>query len=602
MRTFHSVVEFKQQTREKVSLKRQAQSALSNGNSLLGSTRGLVLRKIDGNLESFPSDRLLPWNEITVTAEEAPEVLWIGTTRGAIRYNYGITPAALEYFAGKRWLPDDRVIGIGFQEVAPPRKIIWIETPAGFSRIEYKPMVLAEKASQFEERVRARHVRHGLTASSHLRTAGDLSTNQTVSSDNDGLWTAIYVAAECFRYRVTGETAARDFARQGIRALMRLESITGISGFPARSFIQVGAEERPRDGEWHRTPDGQWEWKGDTSSDEIVGHYFAYSIYYDLVAGETEKKEIRAVVERITSHIIDHGYHLVDVDGKPTRWGWWAPVEIWADASETGLRALHLLSHLRTAYHITGNPKYKAAYDGLVNDHRYALLTRNQKINIPGHVNHSDDELAFLSYYPLLLYEENPKLRGIYSESLERSWLVERAERNPLWNFIYAIGMTNVEGRKSKAESHNSGVAGRRSKVESHNSGVAGRRSNVAGQKSGVSAEISDLRPATFDLRPEAFDLRLMISEAIQTLQQIPMDLITWDVTNSHRLDIVLDPNLDRFHRQQSLLVLSPDERPLMKWNGNPYALDGGNGGRSEDDGGFFLLPYWMGRYHGFTP
>ena len=25
--------------------------------------------------------------------------------------------------------------------------------------------------------------------------------------------------------------------------------------------------------------------------------------------------------------------------------------------------------------------------------------------------------------------------------------------------------------------------------------------------------------------------------------------------------------------------------------------VDGGNGGRSESDGGAFLLPYWMGRY-----
>src|SRR5207245_7825897 len=99
---------------------------------------------------------------------------------------------------------------------------------------------------------------------------------------------------------------------------------------------------------------------------------------------------------------------------------------------ETGLRALHLLSHLRAARHITGNPKYQAAYDDLVKNHRYALLTRNQKINIPGHVNHSDDELAFLSYYPLLLYETDPKLRAIYKESLGRSWLIERSEKNPL--------------------------------------------------------------------------------------------------------------------------------------------------------------------------
>ena len=34
-----------------------------------------------------------------------------------------------------------------------------------------------------------------------------------------------------------------------------------------------------------------------------------------------------------------------------------------------------------------------------------------------------------------------------------------------------------------------------------------------------------------------------------------------------------------------------------MKWNGNPFVVDGGDGGRSEDDGTFFLLPYWMGRH-----
>ena len=50
-------------------------------------------------------------------------------------------------------------------------------------------------------------------------------------------------------------------------------------------------------------------------------------------------------------------------------------------------------------------------------------------------------------------------------------------------------------------------------------------------------------------------------------------------------------------------------ERPLMKWNGNPYSLRGDNGaseegaseeGASEEAGTFWLLPYWMGRYYGF--
>jgi hypothetical protein len=480
-------------------------------------------------LKTLPA---LPSRDVTVIAE-AGGVTWIGTQQGAVRFSDGMRTR--EYFAGRRWLPDDRVTGLALDGTAA-----WIETSKGISKIDYVPMTLAEKSALFVKRIQDRHVRWGLTADSQLDVPGDLSTNHTRSTDNDGLWTAMYVAAEAFRFKVTGAADARDNARRGMQAIVRLEQITGIPGFPARSFIRKGVDTQPADGEWHDTPDGQWRWKGDTSSDEIAGHYFVYPIYYDLVAAEDEKAALRGVVDRITNHILDHGYQLIDVDGKPTRWGWWAPGRIWDDADETGLRALHILAHLRVALHMTASPqyrqKYQAAYDELIAKHRLHLLTRNQKIMVPGHINHSDDELAFLSFYPLLRYERDQALLGVYKESLERSWQIERPERNPLWNVIYAAGTGAKE----------------------------------------------------FD-RPET----------LRTLREIPMDLVEWKVTNSHRLDVPVDPLSDRFKRRQALVVLPYDELPMSKWNGNPYNLDGGNDGRSEDDGAYFLLPYWMGRYHG---
>ena len=216
-------------------------------------------------------------------------------------------------------------------------------------------MTLEDKSRAFVERVQARHNRWGLTADSQLRVAGDLSSNQMVSSDNDGLWTAMYVAAEAFRFKVTGAADARANARRGMDAIVRLESITGIPGFPARSFIKAGEDLQPKDGEWHDTKDKQWRWKGDTSSDEIVGHYFVYPIYHDLVADEGEKPKLKAVLDRITNHILDNKYQLIDVDGQRTRWGWWAPDMIWEDPDETGLRALHLVSHLRVAIYMAGS-------------------------------------------------------------------------------------------------------------------------------------------------------------------------------------------------------------------------------------------------------
>jgi len=497
-----------------------------------------IQRGLDARQKAELRDEVVHWPSIdfTVIAAQSPSVVWVGTRQGAVRVDR--RAKSVEYFAGRRWLPDDHVTGVGFEG-----SVTWLETPRGFARIEYTPMTLAEKSAVFVERVQARHNRWGLTSGSRLTVPGELSSNQMVSDDNDGLWTAMYVAAEAFRYAVTGDAGARRNARVGMEAIMRLEAITGIPGFPARSFIKVGEDLQPADGEWHDTPDGAWRWKGDTSSDEIVGHYFVYPLYLDVVAGEDEKPALRAAIERITNHILDNDYQLVDVDGLRTRWGWWGPDAIWEDPDETGLRALHMLAHLRVALHMTANPqfraRYQAAYDDLIRNHKYHLLTRNQKIMVPGSINHSDDELAFLSYYPLLRYETDPELLAVYRHSLERSWLIERPERNPLWNFIYAAG-----------------------------TGAA-------------------------DFDREA---------SLRTLREIPMDTIQWDVRNSHRLDVPIDPAPDRHKRRQALLVLPYDELPMWKWNGNPYNLDGGNGGRSEDDGAYFLLPYWMGRFHRLIP
>jgi hypothetical protein len=203
------------------------------------------------------------------------------------------------------------------------------------------------------------------------------------------------------------------------------------------------------------------------------------------------------------------------------------------------------VSHLQVAIHLAGSPanraKYQAAYADLIKTHRYHLLTRNQKIVIPGSINHSDDELAFLSLYPLLQYEQDPALREVYRQSLQRSWQIERPERNPLWNFIYAAGMSAGGGTPLKEYDR---------------------------------------------------------AESLRTLHEIPMETIEWNVKNSVRIDVPIDPIVDRQGRHQALVVLPYDELGMKKWNGNPFRLDDGVDGKREDDGAYFLLPYWMGRYH----
>ncbi|MCI0492303.1 MAG: hypothetical protein L0Z07_05145, partial [Planctomycetes bacterium] len=58
------------------------------------------------------------------------------------------------------------------------------------------------------------------------------------------------------------------------------------------------------------------------------------------------------------------------------------------------------------------------------------------------------------------------------------------------------------------------------------------------------------------------------------------------------RSPVVEDVQTDR--------LLPPSERAVDKWDSNPFQAVGGNGGQTEHSPAFWLLPYWMGRHHGY--
>jgi len=301
---------------------------------------------------------------------------------------------------------------------------------------------LDENASYLEKIIQDRHIKHGFVRE---RTRKFLH-----SSDNDGLWTSLYVAAMSFKCGATKEKLARDWARKSFRALEWLESITGIPGFPARSIVKAGDPKKyGYDGEWHLDSSRKWEWKGNTSSDEIAGHFFAYSIFYDLAADKTDKERVRKLTRKVMDHIIDHDWRLVDKDGQPTLWGVWNPEQIndhkplessadinWKE--EQALSSLEILSHLKTAYHITGDKKYQKEYLNLIHKHGYAQNTLGRVID-PQDINYSDVELAFCAYYPLLKYEQDIELYHIYLKSLRKTWTIVRPAAGPWWNFTQCI-------------------------------------------------------------------------------------------------------------------------------------------------------------------
>ena len=130
-------------------------------------------------------------------------------------------------------------------------------------------------------------------------------------------------------------------------------------------------------------------------------------------------------------------------------------------------------------------------------------------------------------------YAFNDTLKEEYQLAIKDHWEAERSEKNPLWNFCYAM-----TGAKE-------------------------------------------------------FDLE----ESIWTLKEWPLDMIQYEVKNSHRKDLTfLEPG---FWGQTTSEILPPDERPELKHNRSWFKLDAPDRRSELSAGDTFLLPYWMGRYLG---
>ncbi len=403
----------------------------------LATDRGLgVLRGM--SLSSIRGADGLPFEDVTCLARGFTNDLWIGTSRGAIRK----IGDEYHYFAGQRWLPGDYVHAIAASGLG-----VYLATDRGLGIITYHPLTLEDKAAFYEKHLETwGQKRFGLVQK--LEWDDDVREYVREAGDNDGGYSSDYLSAQCYRYAVTKDPRARAEAVNTFKALIWLEQMSGIPGFPARSVWVKGERGHKSTGgsggypaEWHDVPGGIFEWKGDTSSDEICGHFYAVSLFLELAAQGSEIDQAKRHLNRIASHLIDHKWQLIDVDGKPTRWGRWDPDYFLSDEGrfDRGLQSVEILSFLKTAGHFTEEPKFQEAYKQLSEMGYPAYTLRQRNVFPPENTANFEDQLALWCYWNLLRFETDPVLKSVYRRSFERSWEIIRIEQQPWFNFVYGV-------------------------------------------------------------------------------------------------------------------------------------------------------------------
>ncbi len=546
-------------------------SIASDGKTLVvGCKKGIAMMKIGQDtwkhMDAAPGG--LPARGVRSVSVNGPVI--------ALAYEYGcgaITNGAashVDYYVSHRWLPSDdcRVAAV---DASGTR---WFGTGKGLACIRLQQQDIQQKADWLFQDLKAHFVRMGgfLSPSAFVDKNGHY---HLPDSDNDGQWTQEMIGGLCFAYAVTGDRHYKDLAWQAIQNMFLLVDVPAVSfqakgmkrGFVARSLCRQDEpcfQDKAGLSNWHLVEyKGQkYYWKDDTSSDEIVGHFFGYPIYYDLCAeDEAQKKAVADHALAIANYIVDNGLRLIDLDGKETQYGHWQPdrlaialdgfgpcmakyqdADTCASAAFGGgwLNSIEILGLLLSAYHMSGDPRFFNTFKTLILKYKYWKLAMGNEntftITKPAFQNHCDEELAMLSFTTLLRYESDPQRRAYWLSCLK--WLYEhvKSERNPLHAGITAIFLPDIVDAGTGARSLWEMPARDRRRVE---------------------------------------------------------------VDNSHRVD-AKSMGQDRFRREQFDRVFPYDEIRTMWWDKNPYVKVADKGMEGEVNGPMaFLTAYWAMRYAG---
>lgn len=356
-------------------------------------------------------------------------------------------------------------------------------------------------------------------------------------------------------------------------------------------------------------------YKGDTSSDEIIGHLFIYKLAYDILGAEDpEIKELIArTMDSFAQHIVDNGYSLCDGSGQPTTWSKFNRTYLHNGQVLGGapLQTAVILSALKLAAYVTGDKKWENEYKMAALDpayeyakimtqewERYQMAILEYANSASGFIgfilrplintklfrlvyrlilNYSDEEMGMLAYYLLFQMEDDETLLSYYREGIDDWWYSISHSENPLWYYIYQLAYPDKEIKDVYGNSLAQTVAWSLS------------RHPVSTVKYLAS------NPNRDDIAMIDFSTGGVKGTA--KISYDPNEGKPWFSGSDSGVLQIIGVVLTGTNLQWK--VAAPDERELHKFNGATYRLGTESQADEMEGSTTYTLPYWMGRYHG---
>ncbi|MFO0723660.1 MAG: hypothetical protein U1E65_07770 [Myxococcota bacterium] len=424
------------------------------------------------------------------------------------------------------------------------------------------------------------------------------------SGENDGLWSALYLTSQAYRYGATRDPAALQMIKLLLAGEVKRMRISGVPGIFTRQLIPpnvpglscptdlhvYAVDPEKDDNMWVRIGDdgcaevydpalqamkktdhcglmdfAGWCWLDNVSKDEYAGHMLALAALLQLVDDSEVQATVKDLLGQVGRHLVEHQLVLIDWDGRPTEHGHFSPA---AFDDYPAFNAAMGLAYLETAAVATQDPAILAFRDkcllqkdggmpclGL--DAPESFLVQLTTPNAAGLYvgpeacgsNYNNISMHMLSLLTLLLVEPDPGIRAIAQGHLRKeAFLADQPralskQHNPMFDFIYAALKELGPGSDGPA---------------------------LDAVKDGV-CQLRQFRPTN-----EEVDIRL-------EPDQVPYCKNRFDEDVGE-------------HPRQAYQRCSA----TFAWWSDPYDLDTCTANaRSIGPPAGYLLPYWMGRYYG---
>jgi len=362
------------------------------------------------------------------------------------------------------------------------------------------------------------------------------------------IWTGAYLAAEAFRYAVTGSSAAKANAIRTVHALDAHLKITQVPGFIARFG---GPDASPWNAHYvghdrYVLGTGEWEgsfWLNNTSRDQYTGWFFGMALAYDLIDDEPTREMIRRDVQEVIDDIQRDRYWIIGENGLPT------------DAGPNVIAIMRLCWHL-VAAHVLDNETYRRRYLDRWDQDRNEI-----EISSFSWLNKYDEyyglNLSHMTYFNLWRLETDPDRRAVYLDAFHKQIRpVVEFTHNVFFDEIY---LANCER---------------------------------AGECREYKATLEDLQAQILDFQdPPVREVPIEIPE----LPLDPVSVFLSDLIDALDLRWLIDIEPQTLEPRP---VKHRCPRSFM-WQKSPYNIDCPGGDGTEVYPGIdYMLAYWMGRYY----